>query len=155
MQLQARTKQKKRNEANPFSTSKTRKTLERRRKKIPEGKDPNVPVLPESQKHWYSTPFSEEAMATGFRIQLFAHTRMPTPQVQKWMQIGGCVCKQSQSGIATIAITLEKTRKVNCVLKRRSRRYVFSTIYSREDRMATNKDTIQCATLPQCGETLP
>ena len=113
MQLQARTKQKKRNEANPFSTSKTRKTLDRRRKKILEEKDPNVPVLPESQTHWYSEPFSEEAMSTRFRMRKFAHTRMHTLHIQKWMQMGGCVCKQSQSGIATIAITLEKTRKVN------------------------------------------
>ena len=59
------------------------------------------------------------------------------------------------NGNAAIATNLEETKRTALCMDRRPSRYVLSKIHSEEDRMATNRETFQCAMLSQCRKTLP
>ena len=48
-----------------------------------------------------------------------------------------------------------RDKRSELCIERRPRRHVFSTICSKEDRMPTNKETLQSAVLSHCGKTLP
>ena len=60
-----------------------------------------------------------------------------------------------KTGGATIAIKIERNKRIELCLERQPRIYVLSTIDSGGNRMATNKEKIQSASLSKCGKTLP
>ena len=80
-----------------------------------------------------------------------------TPECSHYKSKSGCTwCKASEdkSGNAVVAFK-KRDKRIELCVERLSRRCVLSTIYSQEDRMATNKATIQSAKLSHCGKTLP
>ena len=142
------------------STSETEK-LERRRKRRPKGKDPKVPVRQENKISRHATIFTRDSATRNLHAIIGTHQNAHTANEKLDANGGTRVCSSTQEklvkscGSATINVKLEETKRTELCIERRPRRDVLSTIHSEENRMATNKETVQSTLLSQCGKTLP
>ena len=101
--------------------NKKKKTTE---KVIQKGKDPKSTSPPGKSTKPVCYHF-QKGSAKRIRMRLLAPTRVPTLQVPMWMRMAGIrVYSSSQvkagedkNGSATIAIKMEETKEVNCVLE--------------------------------------
>ena len=139
----------------PILSSKRQET----EKETSMGKGPKVPVRQESQIN-RSAPVSGKGNANRNPLAILALTRMPTLQIQKWMQMREtCAFKHTsnavkKNGNADVAINLQETRSELCVKK--SQRDIFSVrSIVKTIGLAPTKEAFQSAILSQCRKTFP